>query len=68
MYVWERRQPRIQPLVALEDLYTPRQLAQLLALRARSRALRFSEESGLDLRRLLFAQWLVEHGRLSEEC
>lgn len=69
MSIWERMQQSAQaPVsVALADLFTPQQLARLFALRARSRALRVSEEFGLDPNRLAFAQWLVEHGRLSEE-
>lgn len=67
MFLWERLQQPAQSSVALAELFTPQELARLVALRARSRALCVSEETGLDLNHLAFAQWLVEHGRLSED-
>lgn len=66
MNLWERIQQQTQTSVAQADLFTPEESARLCALRARSRALRASEVTGLNSRRLAFAQWLVEHGRLSE--
>lgn len=64
---WDRTSQLVPALATLADLFTPEELARLFALRARSRALRASEEFGLDACRIAFARWLVEHGRLSEE-
>lgn len=72
MFSWQRkwdRTPQFVPApVTLADLFTPKQLARLFALRSHAHALRVSEESGLDAHRLTFARWLVEHGKLTEDC
>lgn len=69
MFLWDRRTPQTYAEVALaapDGLFTPQQDERLRELRAQARALSVSEEYGLDRRRLLFARWLVDHGRLSE--
>jgi hypothetical protein len=50
----------------LEGQFTPEELAKLLALRALVATLSPYDELGLDEKRLKFARWLVEHGRLSD--
>ena len=67
MIRWDRKPERAVAPAALADLFTPRELARLFAMRTRSGALRASEEFGIDANRLAFARWLVEHGRLSED-
>jgi hypothetical protein len=47
--------------------FTPEQQERLLALRARLHDQPDPGEFGLDLRRLEFARWLVQTGRLSDE-
>lgn len=49
------------------DAFTPEQRQRLLALRERAQTQPDVGEFGLDLRRLQFARWLVETGRLSED-
>jgi hypothetical protein len=50
----------------LEGVFTPEELAGLLALRELASHRTVYDELGLDEKRLKFARWLVEHGKLSE--
>jgi hypothetical protein len=52
--------------LAMEDAFTPEQLARLRALRAAYHENPTLAELGLDLRRLEFARWLVARGMLNE--
>lgn len=49
-----------------QQCFAPQELAKLLELRARVESCGVNIELGLDERRLRFARWLVEHGKLSE--
>lgn len=55
-------------LATPESLFSVEEFARLTALRdrAQSRIEAEPEELGLDLRRLQFARWLVQTGRLNE--
>lgn len=64
-YPWEYRKQRGRNTTQVaESSFTPEEIARLVALRARSRSLDI--EQGIDERRLTFARWLVDHGKLSE--
>lgn len=67
-YPWEHRKPRGRAAARLEQpTFTPEEISGLLALRDRVQRCSLDLELGLDERRLRFARWLVEQGRLSEE-
>ncbi len=64
-YSWEQRNQRGRAATEQEQpSFTPEEIVKLAALQARSRSIDI--ELGLDERRLKFARWLVDHGRLSE--
>ncbi len=64
-YPWEQRKQRGRTATQEEHpSFTPEEIAKLAALQARSRSIDI--EMGLDERRLRFARWLVDHGKLSE--
>lgn len=67
-YPWEHPKRRgrttAQPK---QPSFTPEELAGLLALRERVQRCPVDIELDLDERRLGFARWLVDHGKLSEE-
>lgn len=65
MALWDHIEREKYPAIALEEQFTPEQTASLIALRERLRAGR-AVEFVLDKRRLTFACWLVEHGRIGE--
>ena len=70
MFLWERRSDQRDAQVAQaapDGLFTPQQEERLRSLRAHAQALMASEEHGLDRKRLTFARWLVEHGKVGEE-
>lgn len=67
MTAWERMaQTLARQEPTADDLFTPETLAKLSALRERFRGHPEYLELALDERRLAFARWLVETGRLSE--
>ncbi len=51
----------------LDDRFTAEQVQRLTALRQRLALQPVHLDLGIDARRLEFARWLVEHGRLGEE-
>lgn len=51
---------------AFADDFTPREFDRLRTLRDRAASAYASMELGLDDRRLRFARWLAEHGRIGE--
>lgn len=51
----------------IDDDFTPEEKERLLAVSQHFSAHPEYLESGIDERRLTFARWLVEHGRLSED-
>lgn len=55
-------------VVELGGEFTQREAACLLALRERYQGRPDFVELGLEIQRLEFARWLVQTGRLSEEC
>ena len=67
MLPWEQNTENGGGAAVLEGQFTPEELARLLALRALVASHSPYDELGLDVKRLRFARWLVEHGRLSEE-
>lgn len=68
MRPWERMQNEQLPVVApAETLFPPETLAKLIALRARFGGHPEWIEYTMDERRLAFAHWLVERGRLGED-
>lgn len=52
--------------LAMADAFTPQERAQLDTLRTRYDDTRDCGEFGFDEGWLLFARWLVEHGRIGE--
>lgn len=67
MFPWDHRTSHMYAQVATTaDVFTPQEEERLRSLRTHAQALRASEEHGLDRKRLTFARWLVEHGRLSD--
>lgn len=58
---------RATPTVPIEELFTPETLARLTALRERFCGHPEWIEFTLAERRLVFARWLVEQGRLSDD-
>ncbi len=72
MYPWERmRNQRSESQAsrrpaAVATTFTPEEIAKLATLRTHLQSRAVSIELGLDDRRLAFARWLVEHGKLSE--
>lgn len=56
-----------QPETASDDDFTAEEKERLLALCQHFSSHPEYLELGIDERRLTFARWLVEHGRLSEE-
>jgi hypothetical protein len=65
---WEHETTSGSRPAVLEGAFTPEELANLYALRERTAQHTAYDELGLNEKRLKFARWLVEHGRLSEEC
>lgn len=66
MFLWERTEDKRYHVVTHDDMFTQEQTVNLVALRERLRAGR-AVEFVLDKRRLAFARWLVENGRIGEE-
>ncbi len=64
-FAWETSAEARQAIV-LTSTFTPEEIMCLRALRERYQATCDSDEFGLDVRRLRYARWLVEHGRISE--
>jgi len=52
---------------AVEAVFTPQERARLEALRARLQGLSVDAELDVNDRRLCFARWLVQHGKLAED-
>ncbi len=73
MLPWERmarerrERERMLRAAAIEEQFTPEILAKLTALRARFCGHPEWIEFTLEERRLVFARWLVEQGRLSDD-
>lgn len=67
MVPWEHETENGSRPLALEGQFTPEELAKLLALRTLISSHSPYDELGLDEKRLKFARWLVEHGRLSDD-
>ena len=66
MFTWERAN-ELQRDTTLAATFTAEELRCFRALREQYETSQDCGEFGLDERRLRFARWLVEHGRLSEE-
>jgi hypothetical protein len=68
VYPWERMRSRMQASVSLAEVsFTPEEFAKLAALRTHLQTRAVDIELDLDERRLTFARWLVEHGRLTDD-
>lgn len=65
MFTWEQVN-HIRTCDALAELFTERERARLEALRTRYAETRNCGEFGLDVNRLLFVRWLIDHGRIDE--
>lgn len=66
MLRWERM-ARVEQAVAPEELFSPATLAKLTELRERFGGHPEWVELSMEERRLAFARWLVECGRLRED-
>jgi hypothetical protein len=66
MMYWQRRPASSNQAAPVAEPLQPAVLARLSELRERTLMLRTCQEFRLDMRRLQFARWLVEHGRLGE--
>lgn len=65
---WDFLQRRSQTILPMDTPnFTPEELSRLLILRDRLQNLLVDLEMDLDMKRLRFARWLVEHGRLSDD-
>lgn len=65
MFTWEQINRAYTSLALKRDL-TPEECASVERLSERYQDTHNCGEFGLDVQRLRFARWLVEHGRLSE--
>ena len=65
MFMWQQsnQTPRASVVAAA---FTPEEVARLRELREEYEAYQACREFGLDPRRLHFARWLVQQGRLNE--
>lgn len=66
MFAWEQARERARRVVAVEDALAPEQVDRLSTYRSLLAARATDIELGLDERRLRFARWLYEHGRISD--
>jgi hypothetical protein len=66
MIPWEHETDTTSQPPLLEGLFTTEEIARLHTLRQHFLSYPASLELGIDDRRLTFARWLVEHGKLSE--
>ncbi len=67
MFSWEQARERARRSLIIEEALAPEQLDRLSTYRAFLAARATDIEMGLDERRLKFARWLYEHGRIGEE-
>lgn len=65
MFTWKPTH-QARRMLALADAFTAEQRVHLESLRVRYDETQDCGEFGLDEHWLLFARWLVEHGRISE--
>lgn len=65
-YKYGRDDAEVRRAAAFADAFTPKELDRLQTLRDRAASAYASIELGLDERRLRFARWLAEHGRIGE--
>lgn len=67
MYPWDYLNYHARAVTHLEQpSFTPQERAKLQALRTQVESCSVDIELDLDERRLRFARWLVDHGKLSE--
>ncbi len=66
MFSWEQARERTRRIVTVEDALAPEQVDRLSMYRNQLAARATDIEMGLDDRRLKFARWLYEHGRISD--
>lgn len=67
MYLWAYYNYRWTAVRQAQSTFTPEELASLLALRSRIENCSIDIELDLNERRLLFARWLIDHGKLSDD-
>jgi hypothetical protein len=67
MNVWDKVFQPGALAPSLDDRFTAEEVQRLTALRQRVNVQPMHLDLGIDVRRLEFARWLVEHGRLGEE-
>ncbi|HEX8036695.1 MAG TPA: hypothetical protein VF510_22750 [Ktedonobacterales bacterium] len=65
MFLWEKAN-QTRRAATLAASFTPEEFARLYLLREQYETSRDCGEFGLDERRLRFARWLVEQGRLND--
>jgi hypothetical protein len=66
MFRWEQARERARRSLVVEDALAPEQVNRLSTYRTTLSARAVDIELGLDERRLRFARWLYEHGRISD--
>jgi hypothetical protein len=65
---WRLLKNQVQASFLAEQwIFAPEEHARLSALRTQLRSRGIAVEMDFDEQRLLFARWLVEHGKLSDE-
>ncbi len=65
MFTWEQAR-KIRTCEALAAAFTEQERARLETMRTRYIETHNCSEFGLDVNRLLFVRWLVDHGRIGE--
>ena len=67
LYLWAYDTYKWSAVRLEQPSFTPEELANLLALRSDIESRTIDIELDLDERRLQFARWLVDHGKLSDD-